>query len=174
MTKLLCVLAITAISCHHNSAQNETEALLSETDRLIDSMNIARRSDSMTQAVIKDALFDTAGISQAPVKVLSAKLVTQEYSNSKDIRLTWKNVSGKKVAAIRFKWYGLNAFGEPADMGGSAVIKGIGGGFADRSLAPGKTDSGEWSIMSKDGKKVVMAWPYEVAFEDGTKWKSGK
>jgi hypothetical protein len=174
MTKLLCILAFAAISCHHNSTQNETEALLSETDRFIDSINIARQADSMTKAVIRNAFFDTAGIAQAPVKVLSAKLVTQEYSNSKDIRLVWKNVSGNKIAAIRFKWYGLNAFGEPADMGGSGVIKGIGGGLADRSLSPGKTDSGEWSIMSNDGKKIILAWPYEVAFEDGTKWKCGK
>lgn len=173
MTKLLCIIAITVLSCNNNP-QSETDKLIANNQKFIDSVDIARRSDSMTQAVIKDALFDTAGISQAPVKVLSAKLVTQEYSNNKDIRLAWKNVSGKKVAAIRFKWYGLNAFGEPADMGGSAIIKGIGGGFADRSLSPGKTDSGEWSIMSSDGKKVVLAWPYEVAFEDGTKWRCGK
>ncbi len=167
MTKLFYLLAVTAISCH-TGPKNETSL------SLVDSMDIARRSDSMTQAVIKDALFDTVGISRAPVKVLSAKLVKQEYSNRKDIRLAWKNVSDNKIAAIRFKWYGLNAFGEPADMGGSGVIKGIGGGLADRSLSPGKTDSGEWSIMSNDGKKIVLAWPYEVAFEDGTKWKAGK
>lgn len=168
MTKLLCILTITAISCHGNLKSG------ADTFSAVDSMDIARRSDSATQAVIKDALFDTAGISQAPVRVLSAKLVKQEYSNRKDIRLAWKNVSGNKIAAIRFKWYGLNAFGEPADMGASGIIKGMGGGLADRSLAPGKTDSGEWSIMSNDGKKIVLAWPYEVAFEDGTKWKAGK
>lgn len=168
MTKLiLCIIAITVISCH-NSHQNETSL------SLVDSLNIIRRSDSTTQAVIKDALFDTAGISQAPVRVLSAKLVSREYSNSKDIRLTWKNVSYKKVAAVRFKWYGLNAFGEPADMGNTSILAGFGSGFAARSLSPGKTDSGEWSIMSNDGKKIVLAWPYEVAFEDGTKWKCGK
>lgn len=141
---------------------------------LSDSLSIIKKSDSTTQSVIKNALFDTAGISEAPVKVLTAKLVTREYSNSKDIRLTWLNVSGKQVAAIRFKWYGLNAFGEPADMGASGIIKGIGSGFVDRPLKPGKTDSGNWGIMSNDGKKIVLAWPYEVAFEDGTKWKCGK
>lgn len=141
---------------------------------LADTMEVARRTDSATQEVIKSALFDTVGISQAPVKVLSAKLVEREYSNSKDIRLAWKNVSGKDVAAIRFKWYGLNAFGEPADMGNTSILAGFGSGFVDRSLKPGKSDSGNWSIMSKDGKKIVLAWPYEVAFEDGTKWKCGK
>lgn len=141
---------------------------------LSDSLNIIKKSDSTTQSVIKDALFDTAGLSQAPVKVLTAKLVAREYSNSKDIRLTWKNVSDKHVAAIRFKWYGLNAFGEPADMGASGVLKGMGTGYVDRRLNPGNSDSGEWDIMSNDGKKIILAWPYEVAFEDGTQWKCGK
>jgi hypothetical protein len=141
---------------------------------LVDSLNIERKADSTTKAIIKDALFDTSGVSLAPVKVLSAKMVTREYSNYKDIRLSWKNTGTKKIAAIRFKWYGTNAFGEPADMGASGLQAGFGGGFADRSLGVGKTDAGTWSIMSRDGKKVVMAWPYEIAFEDGTKWNSGK
>jgi hypothetical protein len=102
-----------------------------------------------------------------------AKLVTSGQSNYKSIQLSWRNEGSKKVAAIRFNWCGLNAFGEPAEMGGNKVT-GFGSGLIDRSLAPGATDTGTWPIMSKDGKKVVMAWPYEIAFEDGTKWKSGK
>lgn len=164
----LAILMIYMLSCN-TGAQNGSHGLT-----LADSTDITSRSDSMTQAVIKDAAFDTAGISQAPVKVLTAKLVGREYSNSKDIHLAWKNVSSKQVAAIRFKWYGLNAFGEPADMGNTSILAGFGSGFVDRSLKPGKSDSGSWGIMSKDGKKIVLVWPYEVAFEDGTKWKAGK
>lgn len=136
-------------------------------------MNIARRADSMAKSWIRSAYIDTVGISQAPVKVISVRLVEREYSNYKDIRLTWKNVGSKKIEAIRFKWYGTNAFGEPADMGSNSMTEGVGGGFTDRPLKPGKVDSGTWEIMSKDGKKA-MAWPYEVAFEDGTKWNAGK
>ena len=120
---------ITLYACNSDLKTGSESGLTSA-----DTLEVIRRSDSATQAVIKNALFDTAGISQAPVKVLSAKLVKQEYSNRKDIRLAWKNVSGNKIAAIRFKWYGLNAFGEPADMGATGVIKGMGGGLADRSL----------------------------------------
>jgi hypothetical protein len=149
-------------------------ALTSSTAKTFaDSLEIARKADSMAKAVIKNALFDTIGVSEAPVKVLSAKLIQREYSSYKDIWMSWKNVGTKKVAAIRFRWYGTNAFGEPADMGTPSIHEGFGGGFSDSPLSPGKKDDGIWSIMSRDGKKVVMAWPYEVAFEDGTKWKSG-
>lgn len=115
------------------------------------------------------AKYDTGGLYLAPVKVLSAKFVTKEYSNYKDISLTYKNVSGKRISAIKFKWYGINAFNEPADMGG--LSEGWGSGFSDDGLRAGATDYGTWSILSKDGKKVMIAYPYEVAFENGTKWE---
>ncbi len=79
-----------------------------------------------------------------------------------------KNVSKKTISAIRFKWTGINAFGEPADMG---ITNGEGGGFDDDKLRPSKSNSGEWSILSRDLKKVTKAWAYEVVFEDGTKWE---
>ncbi len=114
------------------------------------------------------AKYDTSGLYLAPVKILSARFVTKEYSNYKDIALSYKNVSKKRISAIRFKWYGENAFNEPADMG--ALNEGWGAGFTDDILRPGATGYGTWSILSKDGKKVLIAYPYEVAFEDGTKW----
>jgi hypothetical protein len=115
------------------------------------------------------AKYDTGGLYLAPIKVLSAKFVTKEYSNYKDIALRYKNVSDKVVTAIRFKWYGENAFNEPADMGG--LREGWGGGFSDDALRPGATDYGQWSILSRDGKKILIAYPYEVDFKDGSKWE---
>lgn len=115
------------------------------------------------------AKYDTGGLYLAPVKVTSAKFVTKEYSNYKDIALRYKNVGDKVVTAIRFKWYGENAFSEPADMGG--LREGWGGGFTDDALRPGASDYGQWSILSRDGKKILIAYPYEVVFKDGTKWE---
>lgn len=115
------------------------------------------------------AKYDTGGLYLAPVKVTSAKFITKEYSNYKDIALRYKNVSGKVVTAIRFKWYGENAFNEPADMGG--LQEGWGGGFMDETLRPGASDYGQWNILSRDGKKILIAYPYEVVYKDGTKWK---
>jgi hypothetical protein len=57
----------------------------------------------------------------------------------------------------------------PADMSG--FREGWGGGFTDDALRPGKTDYGEWSVLSRDGKKILIAYPYEVVFKDGTKWQ---
>ena len=54
-------------------------------------------------------------------------------------------------------------------MGG--LQEGWGSGFSDDGLRAGGTDYGTWSILSKDGKKVLIAYPYEVAFDDGTKWE---
>jgi hypothetical protein len=115
------------------------------------------------------AKYDTGGLYLSPIKVVSAKFVTKEYSNYKDISLRFKNVSSKVVTAIRFKWYGENAFNEPADMGG--LREGWGGGFTDDAIRPGASDYGEWSILSKDGKKILIAYPYEVVYKDGTKWE---
>ncbi len=104
------------------------------------------------------------------MKVVSAKFVTQEYSSYKNVSLHYKNVSDKIITAIRFKWYGENAFEVNLLCMGS-LKQGWGGGFTDDALRPGATDYGEWDILSKDGKKILIAYPYEVVFKDGTKWK---
>jgi hypothetical protein len=114
-------------------------------------------------------LSDTTGIYLAPVKVLEAKIVQEEYSNYRNVYLRWKNVSDKKISSIRFSWYGLNAFGEPADLGNS-YSSGLGGGFDDDGLGIGKTSSGTFSILSRDAKKIKYAWANEIAFADGTIW----
>lgn len=160
---------LTLFSC--KPKKSETDLLIEKSDKLLDSLRIARKMDSMTKASMTNILWDTVGVYNAPIKVLSAKLVRREYSNYKDMALVYKNVSNKRISAVRFSWYGENAFGEPADMGG-LTQEGFGGGFDDSGLGAGKTGSGEWSILSKNGKKVIMAWPREVVFEDGTKWKS--
>jgi hypothetical protein len=118
----------------------------------------------------KGAKYDTAGLYLSPIKVLSARFVEKEYSNYKDITLRYKNISKKRVSAIRFKWYGENAFNEPADVGG-LYRNGWGSGFDDEGLSTGRTTSSTWNVLSKDGRKILIAYPYEVAFSDGTKWK---
>ena len=136
----------------------------------VDSLKFAIKVDSIVQKKITDAMLDTTGLYSAPIIVVKARLVTREYSNYKDISLTYKNISGKDISAVRFSWHGLNAFGEPADMG-TSLERGFGGGFSDGKLRSGKTVTKEWSILSRDGKKITLAWPTEVAFVDGTKWE---
>jgi hypothetical protein len=129
-------------------------------------------TDSLVRAIKKKALFDTVGLYKAPVKILTAKVVKVEYSNTKNVYLAYKNVSGKTIKGVKFRWYGMNAFDEPADLGDYSN-EGFGGGFDDDILRPNKTDSGTWNIYSRDAKKIVLAWPYEVSFSDGSKWFIG-
>jgi hypothetical protein len=151
----------------------QKEPTKDSTDKLIDSLRKAEMVDSLVKERMTKAMFDTVGLSLAPVKITEAFLFKEEYSSFRNIRMVWKNISKKKITAIRFSWYGTNAFGEPADMG-TSITKGFGGGYTDESLGPGKVANGIWSILSRDGKKIVLAWPYEVVFEDGTKWKTSR
>ncbi|MFI5221211.1 MAG: hypothetical protein ACHQK8_02715 [Bacteroidia bacterium] len=114
---------------------------------------------------------DSSGMENSPVKVLSAKMIQPENSNFKSIKLIYKNVSNKTISAIKFEWYGENAFGEPADMGSS---HGKGGGFTDETMKPNSTKSGVWEILNRDGKKVILARAHEVVFADGSKWHLNK
>jgi hypothetical protein len=138
--------------------------------------NISQSPNTIEEAVVKNreeqngigAKYDTGGLYLAPIKVLSAKFVNKEYSNYKDVSLSFKNVTNKKISAIRFKWYGENSFNEPADMG--SLKEGWGAGFTDDALRAGASSNSTWEVLSRDGKKILIAYPYEVAFDDGTKW----
>ncbi len=166
---LVLFLFIAIVGCEEKKTRSADEIMMDSTNGISEAEFKKHFIDSAMQRIKQDAAFkDTANMSESPIKVISARPVTKDYSNYKDISLTYKNISGKTIAAIRFKWYGINAFGEPADMG--VLSDGIGAGFTDNKLKVGKTASGEWSILSKDLKKVVKAWAYEVAFEDRTKW----
>jgi len=127
-------------------------------------------SDSLIRDVTKSVLFDTSGLYLSPVKVLKYRLYKEEYSSYKNISLTYRNSTKKKISAIRFRWYGTNAFNEPADMGGYGLLRGFGGGYDDDVLNAGSSRTSSWEILSGDAKKVILAWPTEVMFNDGSKW----
>jgi hypothetical protein len=149
------------------SCQDETKRVYTPEEEV----KVEKLKDSLYTKIKTDiALSDTPKVDNSPVLILSAKPSQKEYSNYKDITLSWKNVNGKTITGIRFQWRGLNAFGEPADMGG--MLDGMGGGFTDETLKAGRKGYGTFGILSKDLKKVVKAWASEVAFEDGSKWKA--
>jgi hypothetical protein len=171
-TILPLLMAIVVISCKQSADKSDTASDVEDLELKIKGEAFA---DSVVRAITKANLFDTLGVAAGPIRILSSRIVEKEYSTYKDISLTYKNVSDKKIEAIRFRWYGENVFGEPADMGTSIGLKGsegFGAGFVDDPLGPQKTRTSEWSINSRDAKKVVKVWPYEIVFSDGSKWKS--
>lgn len=127
--------------------------------------------DSIKNQVSNDVSFDTVGSSKSGIIITKMHLIQSDGGNYKNVELFYKNISGKKITAIRFSWYGENAFGEPADLG-NMFSKGFGGGFDDNGLGVGSKTSGTWDILSRNAKTLRYAWPTEIVFSDGTKWKS--
>ena len=113
------------------SCKTETEKSIEETDKLIQELKLKEEAEQRTKEILekssKEFYTDTTGMSGCPVIVYKSKLVEKEYSNYKDIKLYYKNISKKDISAIRFEWYGENAFNEPADMVG--VFEGQGNIF---------------------------------------------
>lgn len=162
------------VSCNQSKPNPKTEL---QKKMELDSFSKAKYGESsdahvkrMVDEGMKKALIDTVGLYKAPVKVLSAKIVKQEYSTYRNVYLRYKNVSGKTISAIKFNWYGVNAFNEPADLG-NPVAAGFGAGFTDDVLKPGRSEGSTWDVLSRDAKKIQLAWPIEVSFSDGTNWK---
>ena len=157
--------AFAAFSCHQNN-------IISDQAKVIDSLPSYGQDTANKIRYLEDKDSILANASKAndcPIKILSSRPVEEEYSNYKNVYLSWKNVSKKTISAVRFRWIGVNAFGEPADMG--SLLIGEGAGFSDDKIRAGKSDNGTWTILSRDLKKITRAWAYEVAFSDGTKWK---
>ncbi|MCG9792515.1 hypothetical protein [Flavobacterium algicola] len=159
------------ISCKNKSTAEEN---IKREKYTIDSLKIMdrvkERSEKLLEKTRKDFYLDTTGVSKSPIKVTNSRLIKKDYSNYKDIELTFVNVSEKKIQAVRFEWYGENSFKEPAEMGSYSLL-GEGGGFTDEIINPGRTRKSQWSISSVDAKRVIAARAYEVAFTDGTTWK---
>lgn len=169
------ILCASFVSC--NPVTGNDKAAATDSTNGVPEYVVKQQIKNSLDSELKDKIYfnDTSAIQDAPVIVLSATPVEQDYSNYKNIRLKYKNVSGKNISAIKFRWYGLNAFGDPAEMGTSLsdYDAGIGAGFTDDLLKVGKSTTSTFDISSKDLKKVIKAWPFEVVFEDGTKWKLG-
>ncbi len=167
---MLLAVGLLLTACEKQQTQNTSSTKTSdaEIDAMAEKMvdSVAAAIDSQVR---NEDMADTAKLKSSPVRVLKFNLVKREYSNYRDIELKYKNVSDKTIEGIRFEWFGTNAFGEPADMGGT-FIEGRGGGFTDETLKPGKTTYSRWEIFSNDAKKIITARPYEVVFSDGSKW----
>lgn len=166
---LLILISIISFSC-----SNETKPKEIFTKDIVDKkvkVDSTLLKDPLYDLKINKGILDSTGMNDCPILVTKAEMVDIEYSNKKNVRLNFKNISNKKVLGIKFEWFGLNIFNEPADMGSSLLNKGEGGGFTEEVILPNKTSSGTWDVFSSNGKKIIMARAYEVVFENGEIWK---
>lgn len=174
------IMFFATISCK-SKKEKEIEKFVAETNRTVAESKrrveeaMAKRyvdsvGDKMEREINKKVFFDTVGVSDAPVKIIKTRLYKGEYSNYKDISITFKNVSNKTIEGIRFSWYGETVFGDPADMG-SLYSDGFGGGFTEKKIKPGLALTLNWDINSRNAKTAI-SWPVEVVFTDKSSWKS--
>lgn len=141
-------------------------------------------------------LSDTTGLSNAPIKILSTKLssklvdtVDQPADNLNHkghfgrfitIKLSYKNISSKRIVGARLIWLIVDKDIKPVPVGNSKLGNQMGymGTLAepamDFSFAIGETRTDEWEYTSNSGQVIRLAYPQEVEFYDGTKWRIGK
>ena len=153
-----------------NNNLNEIYSTKTNSMKVLDSLKIEEDISNKLKEITLSVLWDTVDIKNSGIIMLNAKFVSEYNSGYRDIQLSYKNISGKNIKAVRFRWYGVNAFNEPADCGGNE--DGFGGGFDDVLIRKNQTVTNKWSILSADGDKIVKAWPTEIIFTDGTKWSS--
>lgn len=110
----------------------------------------------------KEEFTDTVGLYKAPIKVISAKLSKEDYSDKRSITITYKNTSDKNIEGIRFHWMTSGTWGVE-DVGRYSSLK------TDELLKAGKSHTRTWQINSEN-KKACFAWPHEVVYADGTRW----
>lgn len=168
-TKTLFLVILIATSCitknkkHQFSMKKEINSY--QVNKQIDPQNDLSPSDSTKQSFL-----NTKDCKESPIKIISSKLLKNQYSDHKDIKLIYKNVSKKKIGAIRFEWYCENAFNKPAS-GKFFFIKGKSEGYTHLAINTRQTRSQIWEGFSTDAKTIISARAYFVTFSDGTTWK---
>lgn len=107
---------------------------------------------------------------KAPVTIISATLIKNQYSDHKDIKIVFKNSGRKTIKAIKFEWFCLNSFDEPAS---GRFFYGE-GRFTTNSvhiIKPGQIKSEFLEDFSTDANHIVTTRAYYIVYTDGSKWK---
>jgi len=164
-TILISVLSILFISCSNNRTTLENEKRINDSIQ-----NTAKlKMEEMMKPI--NMFSDTTG-TNCPIDVYSAELFeTEDYNNSKGIKIKYRNISSKTIVAVSFTAYGVDAFNEPVDLMGKEELIGIMTTKpTEERLKPGKSSSNKWTTRNNECRKIVKANAFQVAFSDGEVW----
>jgi hypothetical protein len=120
----------------------------------------------MTQAREELNVKKAENSKKSGVDIVNVKITHDEYSTKWDnVRVTFKNNTGKTIKAIRFMWYDVkNAFGEELNPTYD------GGDFTD-IVKDGKQTHGTWETY-EDQMESVKVYVSKIVFTDGTEWNN--
>lgn len=138
-------------------------------------MIILDTSSNKDMYLFKRDHFDTTHISESPIEILSidtshTNIIFSDIKDDDVLIIHFKNISNKTIEGVKMRWYCEDAFRDPCFLSPSYGIGfEIGEGQSDDHILPGKTGKVKWvGFFSK--MNVVKAWPYQVAFSDGSTW----
>jgi len=112
---------------------------------------------------------DTLKKEKSSVKIISSTLMKNQYSDHKDIKIVFKNSGRKTIKAIKFEWFCLNSFDEPAS---GRFFYGEGRFTANsvHVIKPGQSKSEFLEDFSTDANKIITTRAYYIVYTDGSKW----
>lgn len=166
--KFLPLIILILASCNNKSKTNHLAIHNESRYEQTEQPDILTPEDS-----IKKNFLDILNTAESPVQIISSKLSDTQYSDHKDIKLTYKNVTTKSIKAIKFEWYCENAFEKPAS-GRNFFVRGKSEGISNTKLNPKETRSQVWEDFSTDANRIIKARAYFVMFTNGTKWELNK
>lgn len=120
--------------------------------------------------------FDTTGITEMPIQILSKEFISEkDYFglDEKYILIKYKNISKKTITGVKLRWFCEDGFGEPSlmiNISGSVKMS-IGEDSNGERLKPGESGEIKYKHSYETGDRIVSAWAYQVGFDDQTIWK---
>ena len=98
-TKALFLVILIATSCITKNKKDHF-SMKKEVNSYQFHKQVNPENDLSTVDSIKQSFLNTKGCKESPIKIISSKLLKNQYSDHKDIKLIYKNVSQKKIGAI--------------------------------------------------------------------------
>lgn len=173
---LFFIAVILLISCKpkNGSPTKNTSQFLSKWDSIIkESIELPEKDRKLIN--IDPSHFDTTNISTSPIQIISKEIIKEKDYLGIDesfIIIRYKNNSSKVISGVKIRWFCEDGFGEPVLMSSFAgrVEMSIGEERNDEKLKPNEIGVIKLEQLVSSGYKIVSAWAYEVAYEDGKLW----
>ena len=167
---LLLVFSSSFLFSKCNQTKQEKKIYIKSEKKSTEDQDNLYKTDTIS---IKNSTANKSHLEKSPIKIIKATLLNNNYSHHKDIKVIYKNSSKKAIKAIKFEWFCINAFEEPAS-GNYFYGEGKFKGKTTDLIKPGEIKTEIWEDFSTDADKIIKIRAYYVVFNNGTKWQLNK
>ncbi len=159
--KIISLLIITILFLNCNNPKHIGENYI-KNKQLLD-------TNSIDTILTQNKIYEEIIKENSDIKIIKARLSKNPYSDHKDIYITFKNLSKKPIKAIKFEWFCINSFDEPAN---GKYFYGQ-GRYKEKYvnlIKPGEIQTEHWEDFSTDASKITKIRAYYIVYTDGSKW----